>query len=117
MQFFSRFSFPRLRLAEWVLVNIALTLLIGVIKPALLPVSLYKLSMVFLAGLGAYWFDRRVFPYARPDAFMDQHFLGEGRPELKFAPADLAVALCFCAAMIRRALIIGAAMIGVALGA
>lgn len=110
-----RSSSSSFRLADWLLVNIALTLLIAFIKPELLPVSLYKLSLIFLAGFGAYWFDRSASPYARPDAFLVQ-MEGEDGKRVSFSP-DIPSAICFAVATLRRAIIMGAAMIGVALGA
>ncbi|MBS1186711.1 MAG: hypothetical protein H6R04_729 [Burkholderiaceae bacterium] len=90
----------RARMSLWLIVSVLLLASIAVTAPRLLPVSLYKLSLITTAAWVAYWIDRGLFPYARPDGFtMDTQ------------------QLLYASAMIRRALIISAAMIGVALGA
>lgn len=89
-----------LRLADWLVVTVLLSLAIGFLAPHQLPVTLYKLSLVSLAAVAGYWIDRSLFPYARPDCF-----LVGGRDAV------------FAAAMQRRALIVAACIIGVSLGA
>lgn len=88
------------RLADWVAIAAVLALAIGIIAPHQLPVTLYKLSLVSLSAVVGYWIDRSLFPYARPDCF-----LVGGRDQV------------FSAAMIRRAVIVCACIIGVSLGA
>lgn len=87
------------RLADWMAIAAALTLAIALVAPQQLPVTLYKLSLVSLAAVVGYWVDRGIFPYARPD--------------------DLSVArgIETAAVYLRRALIVGACIIGVSLGA
>lgn len=82
---------------------IATAVLVGIIwalAPQQLPVTIYKLSLITLAGLVGYWLDRSLFPYARPDVFVASH-VNDTR---------------FSAAMIRRALIVGSTILGVSLG-
>ena len=80
-------------------------LFVGVSSPQQLPVSLYKLSLVSLAAVVGYWLDRSLFPYARPDRFMGECY-------------DLAIAGHLAAvSMIRRAVIVGCAMLAMGLGA
>lgn len=86
------------RLVDWIAISVVLTLAIGIIAPQQLPVTLYKLSLVSLAASVGYWIDRSMFPYARPD-------------ELTLTDQQVA------AAFLRRALIVGACIIGVSLGA
>lgn len=86
------------RLADWIAITVVLTLAIGIIAPQQLTVTLYKLSLVSLAAAVGYWIDRSLFPYARPD-------------ELTLTDHQVA------AAFLRRALIVGACIIGVSLGA
>jgi hypothetical protein len=97
------------------------------LAPHQLPVSLYKLSLVSLAAVVGYWLDRSIFPYARPDAFLlpdteefEEHFLDE-------QPADNAVFASLTpdgtlmrlagVCMLRRAIVIGCAMLAMGLGA
>lgn len=90
-------KFPRM--TDWIIVTILLTLLIYILAPQQLPVSLYKLSLITTAAVVGYWIDRSLFPYARPN-----------NPSIQ--PCDMIIA----AAMLRRAIIVGCAMLAVSLG-
>ena len=116
------------RLTGWTLITLALLIAVWALSPQQLPVSLYKLSLVTLAAVIGYWLDRSIFPYARPDALMCSSML-DGEPEpgptLVFgdetADQELAVerteSLVFGLAMLRRAVIVGCAMLAMGLGA
>jgi hypothetical protein len=90
----------KIRLAGWGGLTLALTLLMTALAPQQIPVSLYKINLVMIAGLLGYWLDRALFPYARPDAWAQS------------ARTDV-----FAACLLRRALVVAAAMIAVGLGA
>lgn len=105
-------SFLTSRMQIWAIVSIALGLLLVLLAPRQIPVSLYKLALVSNAAWIAYWIDRSLFPYARPDVFLPPC----DRPVLTPFNSD-GMVVAFAAAMLRRALIIAAAMIAVALGA
>lgn len=116
------------RLSGWLLITICLMAGIWFIAPHQLPVSLYKLSLVTLAAVVGYWLDRSLFPYARPDALMCSSMLdgdSEPGPTLVFGnetvDQELAVvrteSLVFGLAMLRRAVIVGCAMLAMGLGA
>lgn len=107
------------RMIEWWLIAIALCAVISQLAPQQLPVSIYKISLIAIAGVVGYWLDRSLFPYARPDSFQgcdighdstDSGLSFELQPE---PPNDL----LFAVSMIRRAVIVAAAMIAVGLGA
>ena len=100
------FKFFRARMSGWLLVTLLLVAAIAVTAPQLLLVSFYKLSLITSAAWVAYWIDRSLFPYARPDCYLSE--FGQPVPEHR---------VVFAAAQVRRAIIIAAAMIGVALGA
>lgn len=89
----------KFRMLEWLLISIVLLLSIALIAPQQLGVSLYKLSLITTAAWLAYWIDRSLFPYARPDDLT------------LTAPIERA------AAMLRRAIIVGSAMLSASLGA
>lgn len=108
--------FIRARMAGWLLVSLILTVAIAVTAPKLLPVSLYKLSLITSAAWVAYWIDRSLFPYARPDAFLTKPWSISGI-EYPGGEVDIKLQIAFGLAQLRRAIIIAAAMIGVALGA
>lgn len=97
-----------IRMLDWLAVSVLLALAIWYVAPHQLPVSLYKLSLITTAAVVGYWIDRSLFPYGRPDKF------GRWRDELFVNSTQATV---FAACMLRRAIIIAACVIGVALGA
>ncbi|PJC14557.1 MAG: hypothetical protein CO065_14085 [Comamonadaceae bacterium CG_4_9_14_0_8_um_filter_57_21] len=114
------------RLSGWLLITLALLFCVWLVAPQQLPVSLYKLSLVSLAAVVGYWLDRSLFPYARPDAFLAL----DGDPEEleeSFGPEGLSIQLAvqpdavllqvLGVAMLRRAIIVGCAMLAMGLGA
>lgn len=100
---------------DWLLITAILLVAIYIVKPELLPVDLHKISLITIGGFLGYWIDRSAFPYARPGAFMATPFSAGGPyvPEKAVCPTQQVV---FAAAMLRRAIIIGAAILGVSLG-
>lgn len=92
-----KLSLPRM--FDWIVITILLTLLIWLLAPQQLLVSLYKLSLITTAAAAGYWIDRSLFPYARPDRLVSH-------------PTDILIG----AAMLRRAIIVGCAMLAVSLG-
>ncbi|MRD73315.1 hypothetical protein HCX48_00375 [Rhodocyclus tenuis] len=110
------------RLFGWLVATILLLAVIGLFYPQQLPVSLYKLSLVTTAGVVGYWLDRSLFPYARPDSFMVEAQGGSCDIDLEdCSPASWKVAdgagFVFAMAMLRRAVIVGCAMMAIGLGA
>lgn len=89
------------RLTFMLIVAVCLTTVIAVVAPQQLPVTLYKLSLITIAGVAGYWLDRELFPYARPDRFQND-------PLWEFA---------FVLTQLRRALVVAACIVGVGLGA
>ena len=118
----------RWRMTDWLLVALGLALLVWLMAPQQLPVSVYKLSLVAMAAVAGYWIDRSLFPYARPAYLLDlQDSLMAGSPELlcddddqcalmDSARDDLLLRLCGTS-MLRRAIIVGCAMLAMGLGA
>jgi hypothetical protein len=73
-----------------------------------------------------YWLDRSLFPYARPDVFLeldgdpevlDESFGPEGFSIQLAAQPDAVLLQVLGVAMLRRAIIVGAAMLAMGLGA
>ncbi len=89
--------FNNFRLKFFSVLALVLVAVVFVLAPAQLPVVLHKFSLVTLAAVLGYWLDRHLFPYARPDSFLpgDLKSMGE--------------------AALRRAIIVGAVVVGVAL--
>ena len=118
------------RMFDWLIVALLLAVLVWLVAPQQLPVSLYKLSLVALAAVAGYWIDRSLFPYARPDFFLqldqtheleqplddDDAHDGVERLTLQVAP-DTALLQLMGQAMLRRAIIVAATMLAVGLGA
>lgn len=124
MSLLSKIRAPRM--IDWLIVSVVLCALIWLIAPQQIPTSLYKLSLLSLAAVAGYWIDRSLFPYARPDSFLVADFdnlevMEESGPE----GDELIVGRCQLedtrqiagTAMLRRAIIIAAAMITMGLGA
>lgn len=112
---------------DWLLYAALLSYGVLLLAPQQLPVSLYKLSLVALAGVAGYWIDRSLFPYARPDLFLsleafedDESITVDGpdgtRTELEAQPDDALLRL-MGVCMLRRAIIVAAAMLAMGLGA
>lgn len=105
------------RMAPALWISLALFAVIACLAPKLLPVTLYKLALITAAAWAAYWFDRWAYPYARPDTFLDQPWSLGAPMTPKVLPLNPEQAQAFNIAQIRRAIIIGAAMIAMALAA
>ena len=102
----------------WLVIAAILLLAISLTAPVQLPVVLYKLSLISLAALVGYWIDRSLFPYSRPDSYLHRDWrCGSDEPE---GEVDYPVVgpyhRVFSAALIRRAIIVGTVVVGVALG-
>lgn len=107
------------RLSSWII--LALVLLVGLffVSPQQVPVALYKLTLITIAAVLGYHLDRALFPYARPDIYLRNDWRSDlqNAPEYKdhYELVD-GYALVFAMAMLRRAIIVAAVVIGVALG-
>lgn len=107
----SDFKLPRM---FWVMLMAALLLcVVSMLAMQQLPVVIYKLALVMAAGAAGYAVDRAAFPYARPHVFKPKGkgpgpHLDQGCLTDAYGP--------YLVAMIRRAIIIAAAMMAVGLG-
>ncbi|EIJ4835202.1 putative holin [Escherichia coli] len=97
----------------WLVAAVLLLLIIALVSPQQLPVVVYKLSLISLAAVLGYWLDRSLFPKARPGQYLkhDERLMAEGR-----WPVQTGLHLVFSAALIRRALIVAAVCLAVAMG-
>ncbi|MFP5473080.1 MAG: putative holin [Gammaproteobacteria bacterium] len=113
------------RLLPWLVVSIILALAALFAQSQapgnIIAVSLYKAHLLSLGGWIGYWLDRGLFPYDRPHEYL----LPEAE-ELDTIPPDAEVlegvgelvdGRNYGSAMIRRAIIVAAALICVGLGA
>ncbi|EHL4994294.1 TPA: putative holin [Escherichia coli] len=101
------------RLRGWLVAAVLLLLIIALVSPQQLPVVVYKLSLISLAAVLGYWLDRSLFPKARPGQYLkhDERLMAEGG-----WPVQTGLHLVFSAALIRRALIVAAVCLAVAMG-
>lgn len=115
------FKFPRM--LDWLIVAIVLVIIVMLLAPQQIPVSVYKLSLISLAAVAGYWIDRSLFPYARPDSFLPLDAVPveeegpDGATMSLDASSDPVASFLMASAMLRRAVIVAAAMIAVGLGA
>ncbi|WP_445372712.1 putative holin [Methylomonas sp. HW2-6] len=109
------------RLSVWAGISLLLLVVIALLYPQQIGVAVFKVSLVTTAGVVGYYLDRSLFPYARPDGYLAEHFHNRYKPLANKNDADIRVNegyhLVFALAMIRRALIVAAAMLAVGLGA
>jgi hypothetical protein len=111
------------RLFGWLITTILLLAVIGFMYPQQLTVSLYKLSLVTMAAVVGYWLDRALFPYARPGSFVDKmepdfdaaKELDDGSLNIPWEVDVNGYLMAMC--MLRRAVIVGCAMLAIGLGA
>lgn len=118
--FTSMFRNPRWLLAFFILCGVALLCALIFLSPVQGPVVAYKLALVVIAGLVGMVFDFLAFPYALPSGYLDRDWRkdptasgDDGEPDYPIASGYLSP---FCVSLIRRALIIAAFVIAVALG-
>ncbi len=119
------------RLTSWWLIALVLSALVFLIAPQQIATSIYKLNLISLAAIAGYWIDRKVFPYARPnlDALRILHGPGPGEPAVFSADPtqpgesctlvtlpDTAPLYFMLGCMLRRAVIMSAAILAISLG-
>lgn len=103
----------------FIVLAVLLLAVIAMVSPVQLPVVLYKAALIALAAVIGYWLDRALFPYARPDSFLWRDWRKgtdepEGDVDYPVASADYMAA--YCAAQLRRAIVVGCVVLGVAAG-
>jgi hypothetical protein len=106
------------RATAWLVVAAALLAVIGMVSPVQLPVVLYKVALIALAVVLSYWIDRALFPYARPDGYLVTDWRDElAAPDGKADhPVIAEYRWLFAIATLRRSIIMGAVVLGMALG-
>lgn len=102
------------RLTYTILITLLLLDAVYVLAPQQLAVSLYKLSLITTAGVVGYWLDRALFPYSRPDGYFSR---GQSDGVRVDFPIPTSYHMLFAAAILRRAVIVGCAMLAMSLGA
>lgn len=110
------------RMFGWLLFSLFLLVIVAVTAPQQLAVHISKLAQVTQGVVLGYWLDRAIYPYARPDNYLQSRDWREfmGIYGTSNATADFPVAagyrFVFAVSMLRRALVILAVVLGVCLG-
>lgn len=103
----------RFRMLGWLVLALLLSVAVFLIAPHQISVSVYKLSLVVLGAYAAYWIDRALFPYARPDVFLCRVCeRSDKTPQEELLWLGIAGT-----SMLRRAIIVAAVVVAVGLGA
>lgn len=92
----------KLRIGPWLILAIITTFIVAMLHPHQLGVLLWSVTKLCWGAYLGYWIDRSIFPYARPDRFNPNKDSNE-RTSWEVL-------------MLRRALIIGAAILALGLG-
>ncbi|AKO45694.1 putative holin [[Haemophilus] ducreyi] len=112
------------RLLSWVVSSLVLLIVIALVSPQQLPVVLYKLALVCMAAIIGYHLDRALFPYSSPGGYLainwkayfkHQHTKNADQAKPEY-PVHKGYELIFALVVLRRALIVGAVILGVTLG-
>lgn len=109
------------RLLSFIALAIACFFTMDYLAPEQFPVAVYKLTLITVAACFGYWLDRALFPYARPDAFLVDDWrrttVAEfGSPGAVDYPIVGGYQKIYAAAMLRRAIVVFAVILGVATG-
>ncbi|MDY7117147.1 putative holin [Halomonas sp. SSL-5] len=104
----------KLRVGPWLVAALIMAAIVGLLYPHQLGVLLWSLTKLSFGAYLGYWIDRSIFPYARPGDALDppppdarDYYLPLMVEEGMMDPAML---------MLRRAIIIAAAIIALGLG-
>jgi hypothetical protein len=98
----TRSLLDKLRIGPWLILAILTTIAVGFLYPHQLGVLLWSLTKLCWGAYLGYWIDRSIFPYARPDGFNPEN--------------DTNQRTSWEALMLRRAIIIAAAILALGLG-
>lgn len=105
----------KFRMIGWFVASLVALGIVCFLAPQQVGVAVYKLGLNFGSGYMGYWLDRSLFPYARPDSYLVMPYSGQFWTEDDANhPVVDGYRWVFAAAMLRRAFIVGAAMIGTA---
>ncbi len=102
----------------WLLITLLLLWFLSQVAPQQILIVPYKLALITLSACVGFWLDRSFFPYARPDGYLVGNWHDSTGLVIGDAnhPVVSGYTMVFAIAMIRRALIIAATVIGFALG-
>ena len=96
-------SIKNSRMITWLAVSIPLIIIVAFLSPQKIDLLVYKSVLITFSAWLGYRIDRGLFPYARPDRLAEEPTVPD---------SDLA----FSAAMLRRAIIVSACVLAMAIG-
>ena len=96
-------SIKNIRMIAWLAISIPLFLIVAIVSPQKIELLIYKAVLITFSAWLGYRVDRGLFPYARPDRLAEEPAMPD---------SDLA----FSEAMKRRAIIVGACVLAMAMG-
>ena len=96
-------SIKNSRMITWLAISIPLILIVAFISPQKIELLVNKTVMITFSAWLGYRIDRGLFPYARPDRLTEE-------------PAVPGSDLAFSSAMLRRAIIVAACVLAMAIG-
>ncbi|HEU6435848.1 MAG TPA: putative holin [Nitratidesulfovibrio sp.] len=110
-----------LRMVWCALVAVVLWAVLWHVAPREAVTVLYKITMVLAAAVAAYWVDRWLFPYARPEGYLCQEWrdrIGAGLwpDNIEDYPVVATSRTLFAIACVRRIVLMAAAMLAVGMG-
>lgn len=82
---------------------------------------LYKVTMVLTAAVAAYWVDRWLYPYARPEGYLAEEWrdridAGKWPDDIEDFPVVAESRTLFAVACLRRTVLMAVAMLAVGMG-
>ncbi|WJV52767.1 putative holin [Prodigiosinella aquatilis] len=114
MNFTKKFRIKRLeRLFGWQITAVLLLAVIALVSPQQLPVVIYKIALITLAAVLGYWLDRSLFPKAALGQYLKHE---PSLMDVGLYPVKTGYHMVFAAALIRRAIIVAAVCLAVAMG-
>ena len=96
-------SIKNSRMIIWLAISIPLFLVVAFLSPQKVDLLVYKSVLITFSAWLGYRIDRGLFPYARPDRLAEEPAMPD---------SDLA----FSSAMLRRAIIVAACVLAMAIG-
>lgn len=101
------------RILGWQLTAALLLAVIVLASPQQLPIVIYKISLITLSAVLGYWLDHSLFPKATLGQYLvyDPTFMARGVYPIKPGYEQV-----FAVALIRRAIIVAAVCLAVAMG-
>jgi len=107
----------KFRAAPWLLAALVMATIVGVLYPHQLGVLLWSLTKLSFGAYLGYWIDRSIFPYARPGDALPSAIEPESNPDSDWLPLLVEDGLLQPELlMLRRAIIIAAAVLALGLG-